>query len=104
MFKKKIAQAIEPAAEVSRSEKSAEAVKPKKKKLTFKDAIARVSKWFRELKSEYKKVVWPTRQQIMKNTAVVLVILLFLGVFIGLLDFAFEKLILEQLLKVATGY
>ena len=100
MFKKKIAQAIEPAAEARPAK---EAAKPKKKKMTFRDAMARAGKWFRELKSEFKKVVWPTKKQIMKNTAVVLVVLVIVGVLVGLLDFAFEKLILEQLLKLATG-
>ena len=102
MFKKKIAQAIEPAAE-ARPEKEA-AANPKTKNLTFRDAMARAGKWFRELKSEFKKVVWPTKKQILKNTAVVLVVLLAVGIVVGLLDFAFEKLILEQLLKLATGY
>ena len=78
--------------------------KPKKKKMTFRDAMARAGKWFRELKSEFKKVVWPTKKQVLKNTAVVLVVLVIVGVLVGLLDFAFEKLILEQLLKLATGY
>ncbi len=103
MFKKKIAQAIEPAAEASRPEKDT-AAKPKKKKMTFRDAMARAGKWFRELKSEFKKVVWPTKKQVLKNTAVVLVVLVAVGIFVGLLDFAFEKLILEQILKLATGY
>ena len=51
---------------------------------------------FRELKSEFKKVVWPTKKQILKNTAVVLVVLLAVGIVVGLLDFAFEKLILSS--------
>ncbi|MBS7315877.1 MAG: preprotein translocase subunit SecE [Clostridiaceae bacterium] len=72
--------------------------------MTFRDAMARAGKWFRELKSEFKKVVWPTKKQVLKNTAVVLVVLVIVGVLVGLLDFAFEKLILEQLLKLATGY
>ena len=29
-------------------------------------------KWFREMKSELKKVVWPERKQTMKNTGTVL--------------------------------
>ncbi|MBR4578755.1 MAG: preprotein translocase subunit SecE [Oscillospiraceae bacterium] len=37
--------------------------------------MQRVKKWFREMKSELKKVVWPTRQQITKNTAVALVMM-----------------------------
>lgn len=32
----------------------------------------RVSKWFREMKSELKKVIWPTRQTTLKNTGVAL--------------------------------
>lgn len=102
MLKKKIAQALEPAAEAKPAK--APASKPKKNKPTFRDATARAGKWFRELKSEYKKIVWPTKKQILKNTAVVLVVLVAVGIVVGLLDFAFEKLILEQLLKLATGY
>ncbi len=43
-------------------------------------------------------------KQILKNTAVVLVVLLAVGIVVGLLDFAFEKLILSSFLKLATGY
>ena len=36
----------------------------------------RVGKWFREMKSELKKVVWPTPQALAKNTAVSVVFML----------------------------
>lgn len=32
----------------------------------------RLTQWFRDLKGELKKVVWPTRQQTVKNTVVAL--------------------------------
>jgi preprotein translocase subunit SecE len=32
----------------------------------------RLAQWFRDLKGELKKVVWPTRQQTVKNTVVAL--------------------------------
>ena len=32
--------------------------------------VQRIGKWFREMKSELKKVVWPTPKAFMKNTAV----------------------------------
>ena len=35
----------------------------------------RVKKWFRDLKSELKKVVWPTKQQTANNTIVALVVM-----------------------------
>ena len=34
----------------------------------------RVSRWFRELRSELKKVSWPSKTQIANNTWVVLVV------------------------------
>ena len=48
------------------------AVKRTDKKLGF---FARVKKWFRDMKSELKKVVWPTPKQFTKNTAVALVVM-----------------------------
>ena len=34
--------------------------------------LKRVAKWFREMKSELKKVVWPTPKQIVKNSGIAL--------------------------------
>ena len=36
----------------------------------------RVGKWFREMRSELKKVVWPTRKQLINNTVVSVVVML----------------------------
>ena len=47
----------------------------------------RVGKWFREMKSELKKVVWPTPQQVLKNAVVVVACVIAVGVFIWLFDF-----------------
>ncbi len=65
-----------------------QADKPAKvKKLSI---FARTKKWFQELKSECKKIVWPTRKQTVKNTAVVLVTCAIVGVFIWVLDAVFQ--------------
>lgn len=37
-----------------------------------KSTKERLTQWFRDLKGELKKVVWPTRQQTVKNTTVAL--------------------------------
>ncbi len=42
------------------------------KKLGF---FKRVQKWFREMRSELKKVIWPTPKQTAKNTGVALVVM-----------------------------
>ena len=36
----------------------------------------RVAKWFREMRSELKKVVWPTGKQLSNNTLVSVVVML----------------------------
>ena len=46
----------------------------------------RLSRWFREMKSELKKVVWPTPKQLMNNTLIVLVAVLIVGVIVFLFD------------------
>ena len=49
--------------------KNTNAVKKEEKKLGF---FQRIGKWFRELKSELKKVVWPDGKTTAKNTGTVL--------------------------------
>lgn len=41
----------------------------------------RIVKWFKDLKSEFKKVVWPSRKKVFNNTFVVLVVLVIASVF-----------------------
>ena len=47
----------------------------------------KIARYFRELKSELKKVVWPTPQQVLKNAAIVICCVIAVGVFIWLFDF-----------------
>ncbi len=58
-----------------------------KKENWFKRTWGKVCKYFRELKSELKKVVWPTPKQVAKNTMIVLASILIVGVFIWAFDF-----------------
>ena len=43
--------------------------------------------WFREIKSELKKVVWPNRKTVMENTGTVLLCSLVIGACIWIFDF-----------------
>ena len=61
-----------------------------KKENWFKRTWGKVMKFFRELKSELAKVVWPTPKQVAKNTLVVIACVLVVGVFIWLFDLAFQ--------------
>ena len=57
----------------------------------FSRAGKRIAKWFRELVSEGKKVVWPTGKQVVNNTLVIRCIRL-VGVFVWVLDIAFATI------------
>ena len=43
--------------------------------------------WFREMKSELKKVVWPSKETVLKNTGTVLLCSLLIGACIWVFDF-----------------
>ena len=57
-----------------------------KKKNWFVRAWGGICRYFRELRSELKKVVWPTPKQVLKNTLIVLVCVLVVGVMLWLFD------------------
>lgn len=46
----------------------------------------RMGKWFREMRSELKKVVWPTPKQLLNNTVVALVVMVVAAVVIWAFD------------------
>ena len=58
-----------------------------KKENWFARTWGSIRRYFRELRSELKKVVWPTPKQVLKNALVVLACVVVLGVFIWLFDF-----------------
>ncbi len=60
--------------------------KPKKKKPN------KIVKWFKDLRTEFKKVSWPTKKKIINNTTVVLITMVIASVFVGGLDFGLLKL------------
>lgn len=60
--------------------------------------FARMAKSVRATKSELKKVVWPTKKQLMNNTLIVIAALIIVGLIIFGLDSLFislSKLILK---------
>ena len=46
----------------------------------------KISKWFREMKSELKKVVWPGSKQLVNNTLIVLAAVIVVGAVVFLFD------------------
>ena len=62
-----------------------------------------VSKQFlREVKTELKKVTWPSKKDALSGTAVVLVAVFIVAFFLGIVDWGLSNLV-KELLKVAVG-
>ncbi|MCQ2416514.1 MAG: preprotein translocase subunit SecE [Oscillospiraceae bacterium] len=63
-----------------------------KKSAKKKDSAASkggIKKWFKDLRSELKKVVWPTKQVVINNSIVVFAAMLGFAVYTFLLDKGF---------------
>ena len=54
--------------------------------------------FLKETRDELKKVVWPTRQEVIRLTGIIILVSLIVGGFLGALDFIFTKAI-ETIVK-----
>ena len=81
----------------SKEEKAAD--KKAKEKAAKKAKGNRIVRWFREMKSELKKVQWPTWKQVLKNTGVVILCVLVIGIFIWVFD-ALAHMIIQALMNL----
>ncbi len=58
-----------------------------------KKFFTRIADWFRGMKSELKKVIWPTAKQTTNNTLVVLAVCAASAVVLGGFDWVANKLV-----------
>lgn len=87
MAEKKVAGTAEDAkvkdtAKAKKDVKAKSSGKPKKPSI-----FARMAKYFRDVAGEFKKVVWPTRKQVLNNCIVVLVTIVVFAVVVWGLDY-----------------
>ena len=60
--------------------------------------LKRIAQFFKDYKSECKKIVWPGLKEVLKNTGIVLVMFIVIGAIIWLVDFGLGTL-LESIWK-----
>lgn len=77
------------AEEIKKADAKGSEKKPVSKKPGF---FAKVKNFWKETKSEVKKVVWPTPKQVLNNTLIVIVVVILAAVFIGVVDLVFKSL------------
>lgn len=65
--------------------------KPKKEGNMFTRAGARIKKFCKDFKGTCKKVIWPDRKTVLKNTLIVFLVTIIVGAGIWVADFAFSR-------------
>ena len=62
--------------------------------------VKKAKKFLSEVYQELHKVAWPSRQELVGSTAVVIVMSLLVAIFIGLVDLILNQIV-EALIKLA---
>ena len=65
--------------------------KPKKEGNVFTRMFKAIKKFFKDFKGTCKKVIWPDRKTVLKNTGIVLITVIVVGAGIWIADFAFSR-------------
>ncbi len=60
--------------------------------------FGKIIKYFKEVKGEAKKVIWPTWAQTVNNTAIVIAVIVIVAVFLGIVDVIFGGLVRGSIL------
>ena len=58
-----------------------------------KVVIEKITQFIKEAKVELKKVTWPSPKQTMASTAVVIIIVFIVSIYLGIVDFVLAKLV-----------
>ena len=80
-------------AKADKAEKKTETGRMAKIVKWFKNLPQRISKPFKSMYYELKKVTWPSKQKLIAYSIIVLVFMLFMGIVIGLLDMGASALV-----------
>ena len=55
-----------------------------------KQQVSKASTWWNGVKAEWRKIIWPTRDDLVKKTGVVVTVSVILGVISSILDFLIQ--------------
>ncbi len=68
-----------------------------KKSTEKKNVLSKLKDWFKSLKSEVRKIFWPNKEAVLKQSTAVVIISVILSAFIRLID------VVSQLIIKAVG-
>jgi preprotein translocase subunit SecE len=62
------------------------------------DFLRRAQEFVREVVAEFRKVAWPSRQELINSTVVVITVTVVVSVFLGAVDVALARIV-ERILR-----
>ena len=62
----------------------------------------RITKYMKEVRAEIRKVTWPSRQEVLRLSAIVVVVMILMSAFMAIIDFAFSRL-MAAIISLGTG-
>jgi preprotein translocase subunit SecE len=60
--------------------------------------VTRIQEFMREVLAEFRKVIWPSRQELVNSTTVVIVVTVVLAFFLGGVDIILARIV-ERILR-----
>jgi preprotein translocase subunit SecE len=67
---------------------------------TFTQPGRKLRGFFGESQFELRKVVWPSRDETLKTTGIIIVVVIILSLLLGLIDLILKSVVLDWLLKI----
>ena len=62
----------------------------------------RIVRYLKEVRAEIRKVTWPSRQEVLRLSAIVIVVLVVMSAFMAIIDYAFSWL-MRLIIGLRTG-
>ncbi len=59
----------------------------------IKEIFQKISQFLSSAKAELKKVTWPDKKQTLASTAVVIIIVFIVAIYLGIIDYALAKIV-----------
>ncbi len=56
-----------------------------------KQQVSKTRTWWEGVKAEWRKIIWPTKDDLIKKTGIVAIVSIILGVIITILDFLIQN-------------
>ncbi len=55
----------------------------------------KTTQYLRDVRSEVRKITWPSLEDLRRSTLVIIVVVIIIGIIIGIMDVLFSKIIID---------